>query len=66
MKSKEFHWSLQRADDYFGKRGFGLWWTYGSLGTTYGDPRNVMTLTFTALVLKWEFVLRFDWRGKEE
>lgn len=53
--------SLVRSRGYLSPRGFGIWYQYGCLGTSYGDTREDMSLTIY-FGLWYVFELRAHWK----
>jgi hypothetical protein len=51
---------LERATGLYPKRGLGIWWEYGCLGTTYGQEGRNYFLSISVLVWR-EFELQVSW-----
>lgn len=44
------------------KRGLGVWWTYGCMGTTYNEPGENMSAVVTVLLGWVEVALNWSWK----
>jgi hypothetical protein len=44
------------------KRGIGVWFRFGDLGSDYGDPRAKLFVDIVVLLFAWQWVLHFFWR----
>jgi hypothetical protein len=55
-------WQFNRVRELYPQRGLGLTYSRGTTGTTYGDPRQNVFLTVSAVVLLWTFNLHFSWK----
>jgi hypothetical protein len=53
---------LERTQELYPKRGFGIWFRRGDLGSEYGDPRAKLFVDIVVLFFIWKWVLSFLWR----
>lgn len=53
---------VERKRGLYPKRGLGLYYERGCLGSTYHEEGQNMFFTLTAVVVRWEFTLRATWK----
>jgi len=53
---------LYNDRELYPKRGLGIWFRCGNLGSEYGDSRDKLFLDFVVLFFVWKWVLSLLWR----
>lgn len=44
------------------RRGFGISYEYGSIGSTYGDPSSNMAFTIIVSFWRWDLSMHYCWK----